>query len=134
MKNFKITLNGTQIDSEDVFKYVRKWEIKDAVQYLINETGCTEEEANDVVDEIKDLMKYSLKQSVNEHTYNHQSTQSSKQIQSTQPQNIPRCPTCNSTNIRKIKAGERTASIIGFGIFSRKANKTWKCENCGHLW
>lgn len=67
MKNFKITLNGTQIDSEDVFKYVRRWEIKDAIQYLINETGCTEE-ANDVVDEIKDLMKYSLKQSVNKHT------------------------------------------------------------------
>lgn len=60
-------------------------------------------------------------------------------IQSTQQQtctqvNIPKCPTCGSTNIRKIKAGERTASIIGFGIFSRKANKTWKCENCGHLW
>lgn len=134
MKNFKITLNGTQIDSEDVFKYIRKWEIEDAIQYLINETGCTEEEANDVVDEIKDLMKYSLKQSVNKHTYNHQSTQSSKLIQSTQTQNIPKCPTCGSTNIRKIKAGERTASIIGFGIFSRKANKTWKCENCGHLW
>ena len=50
-------------------------------------------------------------------------------IQSTQQQtctqvNIPKCPTCGSTNIRKIKAGERTASIIGFGIFSRKANKT----------
>lgn len=60
-------------------------------------------------------------------------------IQSTQQQtctqvNIPKCPTCGSTNIRKIKTGERTVSIIGFGIFSRKANKTWKCENCGHLW
>ena len=51
-----------------------------------------------------------------------------------QSSNLPKCPTCNSTNIRKIKVGERTASIIGFGIFSRKANKTWKCENCGHLW
>lgn len=48
--------------------------------------------------------------------------------------NLPKCPTCGSTNIRKIKTGERTASIIGFGIFSRKANKTWKCENCGYLW
>lgn len=51
-----------------------------------------------------------------------------------QPSNLPKCPTCGSTNIRKIKTGERTASIIGFGIFSRKANKTWKCENCGYLW
>ena len=51
-----------------------------------------------------------------------------------QSSNLPKCPTCGSTNIRKIKTGERTASIIGFGIFSRKANKTWKCENCGYLW
>lgn len=63
-----------------------------------------------------------------------QSSSSLASTSSTQPQNIPKCPTCGSTNIRKIKAGERTASIIGFGIFSRKANKTWKCENCGHLW
>ena len=73
--------------------------------------------------------KYQYKLSIIEKENN-----SKTSTQSTQPQNTPRCPTCNSTNIRKIKAGERTASIIGFGIFSRKANKTWKCENCGHLW
>ena len=44
------------------------------------------------------------------------------------------CPTCNSTNIRKIGAGERAASIIGLGLFSRKINKTWKCNDCGHTW
>ena len=58
-----------------------------------------------------------------------QSTQSSKQ-----PTNVPKCPTCGSTNIRKIGAGERTASILGLGLFSRKINKTWKCNNCGHTW
>ena len=47
---------------------------------------------------------------------------------------IPHCPTCNSTNIRKIGAGERAASIIGLGLFSRKINKTWKCNDCGHTW
>lgn len=73
--------------------------------------------------------KYQYKLSIIEKENN-----SKTPTQSTQLQNIPHCPTCNSTNIRKIKAGERTASIIGFGIFSRKANKTWKCENCGHLW
>ena len=46
----------------------------------------------------------------------------------------PHCPTCNSTNIRKIGAGERAASIIGLGLFSRKINKTWKCNDCGHTW
>lgn len=129
MKNFKITLNGTQINSEDVFKYVRKWEIKDAIQYLINETGCTEEEANEVVDEIKDLMKGSLKQSVNKHTYNHQSTQSSKPIHSTQPQNIPRCPKCGSTAIATTTRGY--SFWTGFVGSGKPMNV---CQNCGHKW
>lgn len=46
----------------------------------------------------------------------------------------PHCPTCNSTNIRKIGTGERAVSIIGLGLFSRKINKTWKCNDCGHTW
>lgn len=51
-----------------------------------------------------------------------------------QPKNIPKCPTCGSSNIHKMGAGERTASILGFGILSKKINKTWKCNNCGHTW
>lgn len=46
----------------------------------------------------------------------------------------PKCPTCNSTNIRKIGTGERAVSVIGFGLLSKKINKTWKCNNCGHTW
>lgn len=48
--------------------------------------------------------------------------------------NRPKCPTCNSTDIRKIGTGERVASVIGFGLLSKKINKTWKCNNCGHTW
>lgn len=48
--------------------------------------------------------------------------------------NIPKCPTCQSTNIRKIGTGERAVSILGFGILSKKINKTWKCNDCGHTW
>nr|DAF48217.1 MAG TPA: putative tRNA pseudouridine synthase B-Protein complex, Box H/ACA, snoRNP.95A [Siphoviridae sp. ctJLl6] len=46
----------------------------------------------------------------------------------------PKCPTCGSTNIRKIGTGERVASVVGFGLLSKKINKTWKCNNCGHTW
>lgn len=74
----------------------------------------------------KDIIEYELKMSqFRANTQSNNISQSSNQ---------PKCPTCGSTNIRKIKTGERMASIIGFGIFSRKANKTWKCENCDHLW
>lgn len=52
----------------------------------------------------------------------------------TQPQNVPKCPTCGSTNISKIGTGERVMSVLGLGILSKKINKTWKCNNCGHTW
>lgn len=52
----------------------------------------------------------------------------------TQLQNIPKCPTCGSTNIRKMGGVERGASIAAFGIFSKKINKTFKCGNCGYTW
>ena len=47
---------------------------------------------------------------------------------------VPKCPTCGSTNIRKMGGVERGASILAFGIFSKKINKTFKCENCGYTW
>ena len=46
----------------------------------------------------------------------------------------PKCPTCQSTNIRKMGGVERGASIATFGIFSKKINKTFKCSNCGYTW
>lgn len=48
--------------------------------------------------------------------------------------NKPHCPTCGSTNIKKIGGIERGASIAAFGIFSKKINKTFKCGNCGYTW
>lgn len=58
-----------------------------------------------------------------------------QKLQSTSQQsNIPKCPTCQSTNIKKIGAGERVTSVLGLGLFSKKINKTWKCNNCGHTW
>lgn len=48
--------------------------------------------------------------------------------------NKPKCPTCGSTNIKKMSGIERGASIAAFGIFSKKINKTFKCCNCGYTW
>lgn len=47
---------------------------------------------------------------------------------------VPKCPTCGSLNVRHISCGERVASVGFFGIFSKKINKTFKCDNCGHTW
>lgn len=48
--------------------------------------------------------------------------------------NKPKCPTCGSTNIKKMGGIERGASIAAFGLFSKKINKTFKCCNCGYTW
>lgn len=48
--------------------------------------------------------------------------------------NLPKCPTCQSTNIRKMSGLETGTSVAVFGLFSRKINKTFKCNKCGYTW
>lgn len=55
-------------------------------------------------------------------------------INKPEKQNVPKCPTCGSTNIRRMSGVECGASIAAFGIFSKKINKTFKCGNCGYTW
>ena len=54
-----------------------------------------------------------------------------RRIEEEQKANVPPCPFCNSTNIHKISGTERAVSVIGLGLFSKKINKSFKCNNCG---
>ena len=47
---------------------------------------------------------------------------------------IIKCPTCQSTNTQKIGTGERVASVAMMGVFSKKINKSFKCNSCGYTW
>lgn len=55
-------------------------------------------------------------------------------IQTYSNPNIPKCPTCQSTNIQKIGGLERGVSVAAWGLFSKKINKSFKCKNCGYTW
>jgi hypothetical protein len=48
--------------------------------------------------------------------------------------NTPHCPTCGSTNIKKLDVVDRAVSIGTLGIFSNKINKSFKCKDCGCTW
>lgn len=48
--------------------------------------------------------------------------------------NIPKCPTCGSTNISKIKTGEKLVGFAAVGVFSSNFGKSYKCGNCGYKW
>lgn len=48
--------------------------------------------------------------------------------------NTPKCPHCQSTNIKKISGLNRGMSIVMLGIFSNKINKNFECKKCGYTW
>lgn len=48
--------------------------------------------------------------------------------------NIPKCPTCGSTNIERISAGKKLAGSMLFGLFSKDAKCTFHCKNCNYKW
>ena len=48
--------------------------------------------------------------------------------------NIPKCPTCGSSNIEKISLGKKAVGGALFGLFSSDIRKTMHCKNCGAKW
>lgn len=48
--------------------------------------------------------------------------------------NIPKCPTCGSTNIKHISTLNRAVSIGILGIFSGKIGKNYECLDCKARW
>lgn len=53
-------------------------------------------------------------------------------INNSAPLNIPKCPTCGSTNLSKITATQKVGKAALFGLFAvGDMSKTWKCNNCG---
>lgn len=45
-----------------------------------------------------------------------------------------KCPTCGSTNTKKISALSKGVSVGLFGIFSQKVKHQFKCNSCGYEW
>lgn len=53
---------------------------------------------------------------------------------SAQLSNMPKCPTCSSTNIKKIGSISKVAGAVTFVIFSKTAKSQFECKNCGYKW
>ena len=49
-------------------------------------------------------------------------------------QNIPKCPTCGSTNIKRITTLDRAISIGFLGLLSGDIGKNYECLNCKAKW
>ena len=53
---------------------------------------------------------------------------------SIQQQGVPHCPTCQSTNIRKISTTSKAVNTIAFGLLGTKRHKIFHCNSCGYEW
>ena len=51
-----------------------------------------------------------------------------------QPSNVPKCPTCGSTNIKRISGTKRWVGTGIFGLASSSALKSYECKNCSYKW
>lgn len=51
-------------------------------------------------------------------------------------QNLPKCPTCGTTNIRHISSTERGVNAVMFGFFGNKRKCQFEClnPNCRYRW
>lgn len=49
-------------------------------------------------------------------------------------QNTPKCPTCQSTNIKKISVTSKATNAVLFGLFGNKRKKQFHCNSCGYEW
>ena len=57
-----------------------------------------------------------------------------KHQSSSQQPNIPHCPTCNSTNIKRISMTSKAIGIGLFGIFGKTSRSQFECKDCGYKW
>lgn len=78
----------------------------------------------------KDVIEYELKMSQFRVQVEQQKSTQSK----VEEDNRPKCPTCNSTNIKRISGTSKAVSVALFGLLSQKVKKQWHCNNCGSEW
>lgn len=48
--------------------------------------------------------------------------------------NKPKCPTCQSLNLKKISTTSKVINTAMFGLLGTKRHKTFHCNNCGYEW
>lgn len=74
-----------------------------------------------------DIIEYNLKMS----QFRTQVQQQKQQQES----NVPKCPTCNSTDLKKISGLSKAGSVALWGVFAAgRTSKTWHCNKCGAEW
>lgn len=75
-----------------------------------------------------------LQQYYEQHPQAEKYTPSQSQYQTDNP--VPKCPTCGSTNIRRINGTEKAFNAAMFGLLGNKRKCQFECQNpnCRYRW
>lgn len=100
--------------------------------YFILEEISNEPEFIDAMVDLKekDIVEFNLKMS----QFRNQVEQQNVVKKAEEQKNVPHCPTCGSTNIKKISTTSKIGSVAMWGLLSRKVHKQWHCNNCKSEW
>lgn len=117
-------LNNSETNIQlDIMGYIVRGENQQALNKIKELTNCTDNIATKIISE---LSKGITPLSPAEIARNRQEAQDLL--------NKPKCPTCNSTNLKKISATSKVVNTAVFGLFGTKRHKTFHCNNCGYEW
>ena len=107
--------------------------LKELYQNRVKEKYIREDYYYGKLDSEKDYSAFKKREQFDKDYLDGKILESNHQI-NLQTSNTPKCPTCGSNNIRKISTGERIVSVGMLGLFSKKINKSFKCNSCGYTW
>lgn len=127
-----LKINDEYVNSEIIHNFIKKWQISNAINYIMTETNCTQEQAEQIVNKFKTTALQKSTDSVDKWK---QSTVP-ETVKITQDYSKPvnktiiTCPYCGSNNTKRISSVSRISSVLTMGIFSKKIGKEWHCNNC----
>ena len=106
-------------------------EAADLLQEQLDKDGFGSDDADYICEAIEDgnFSPWVYDQELGHLTYTKASTPTPQPAQ-----NVPHCPNCNSTNIKRITTGSRMLSGLTFGILSSNIGKTYQCNKCKYKW
>ena len=98
---------------------------EEAVQYIKEVYECEEEVARQVFDKFKSrISKPTPLMKAEVEAYE----------RACRNKNVPKCPTCGSTNIKKISSMSKAVGMLTLGILDADIHRTFYCKNCGYRW
>ena len=98
---------------------------EEAVQYIKELYECEEEVARQVFDIFKSKTHKVTPQMVAAVEAHERGCRN---------KNVPKCPTCGSTNIKKISSMSKAVGMLTLGILDADIHRTFYCKNCGYRW